>query len=228
MYRYTLADPVTPDPTPLLGDFGLALHVTDDGQPNPGSYPYGGTEDNEAPEQLQTNMQAHDGTPLSAKTNVWGIGNIIGSMLWSSDHQQGRGYYEGWGGLYSDGGPQEPSFDETEEGVFSQDLRNLIKRCMDYKPENRPTSLELLRLVRMYADEHTSDVRRAAENDPVWTWNHYTLPAGALTNAWGHANVSGLRPLPNGGVFPVPPALEDTLVFDPDKVGLLEVPDVAD
>ena len=61
------------------------------------------------PEMTSRNIEARDGRPLSSKTNVWGIGNIIGSMMWYQEGAEEEWMNpEGYDGLTYDSGPQEP------------------------------------------------------------------------------------------------------------------------
>lgn len=190
-------------PTPKIGDFGLALYVTDDGQRNPGSYPFNGTPGNMPPEMLESNIDARHGVPLSSKTNVWGIGNIIGSMMWWPTEVK---LYEGLRGLTYEHGAAEPSFDDHEQEAYSKPLRDLVLWCMKYDQDGRPTSAELLRRIRALRDSHNAGLREADAGDQAWERDENSMLGHLRDEDWQiRGLVRDAMPLPDGQAFPDAP-----------------------
>ncbi|KAK6424308.1 hypothetical protein LTR95_016412, partial [Oleoguttula sp. CCFEE 5521] len=130
-------DPDSPFPTypiPKLGDFGFALQLDDADAAIPDPT-HSGTDYYAAPEQ----MQGQNRWLLTTKTNVFGIG-IIALALMSRKQgnapvtlaawQKGKGVY----------------FPASTRS-YSQELRDIVKRCLYKTAAKRPSVLELRELL---------------------------------------------------------------------------------
>ena len=129
-------------PRAVLGDFGLAFRDPEEHPTyNPRWYNEGvGTRGFLAPEQRryvnQTNLLPIDNGRLNAKTNVWGIGQIIYCLVtlkWNPDQPN-------WlGDGFDEGSPPVDATDGPFVMGYSNTLLNLIRNCLSFQPWNRPT-----------------------------------------------------------------------------------------
>lgn len=150
-------------PVPKVGDFGLAAYLPDgkltakEAFGTPANYPI------EHDPRWMAQMEVD--WPMTPKTNVWGIANIVASLLIQR---------EGFADLKDPTKQQEPEFTESQEARFSSELLQLIRHCMRYDPNKRP---ELAEVLKSMLDRRTG-LRDEPENSK--RWNEVALDEGAI------------------------------------------------
>lgn len=125
-------------PTPKVGDFGPAVYAPTDTPRVSEYYNTAGTPDNFPVEQHRTLSSR----VVSSKSNVWGVGNIAGSLIWQTVGYDNLNFGSQPGGL------SEPSFNDFQTRSYSEELRALILHCMRYDQDDRPDFPTLLRMIR--------------------------------------------------------------------------------
>ncbi|KAK4628249.1 putative serine/threonine-protein kinase nek2 [Fulvia fulva] len=145
-------------PKPLLGDFGLAIETSPTDPHNPTWHLELGTPGYMAPEQLayidRTTLFHLNPTPLTEKTNVFGIGVILYSLL-TLNHGAASGIQPEFLGV----NPQDQNpftlqddegdpYDQNNADKYTESLRGLIDECTHYDPALRPDFREILRRTR--------------------------------------------------------------------------------
>jgi serine/threonine protein kinase len=132
-------------PVPKLGDFGLAITLPDGRLTDDDDLDTFGTDANMPIEQIRSLMsQMDDGKlswPLTSKANVWGVANIVASLV-----IQQEGFQE----FYDFKERREPFFNATQENRYSQELRDLITDCMRFDPNRRPDLTRVLANIRTH------------------------------------------------------------------------------
>ena len=144
-------------PMPKVGDFGLCW--------TPANGPHGkecqkecGTPYNRAPEQYL--VGEIDMLTMDSKTDVWGVGNI----MWSLIEQETGDHRAKWDDNFkspNDHDPdtsEKPRFREISKKRYSTILRGLIQSCMFYNPAQRPDFERVLRTIRQ-AYDHKPSIR---------------------------------------------------------------------
>lgn len=137
-------------PVPKVGDFGLALHVPDGGRNDHGTF---GTPGNLPIEQdAELTRQRGLNWPLTTKANVWGVGNIIASLITLQEGFSDMKFADidkaaKDGHTYKD----EPRFSESEEKEYSKELLDLVFDCMRFDPNERFNFAQVLRIIRTQA-----------------------------------------------------------------------------
>ena len=151
-------------PEVKLADFGLAAQIPD---PDPRGVSHSvlvGTLDHQAPE-MRRELRAPDGSwvPVSTKTNVWGVGIVLYSLISGTFGVS----YDGWFIYDQDGRREPPEFDQSAISKYSLELRNLVMACMRFDVADRPTFDWLLHEIKRHtgdgapADERASGLRDA-------------------------------------------------------------------
>lgn len=129
-------------PTPMVSDFGLSFMTGEDDPFNPSLYvDGGGTRGFMAPEQASyvslPDIRPIDRFQMLAHTNVFGVGMIIYCMaalkvnLWQPD-------------FLGDGSERGDVHDAMAIKRYSVHLRSLIRDCIRFQPNRRPTWVEIL------------------------------------------------------------------------------------
>jgi serine/threonine protein kinase len=125
-------------PTPKIADFGAAVHVRTSPPREKTYYNNAGTVDNFPAEQHPT----LNSRVVSSKSNVWGVANIVGSLIWKTSGFDKLDYGQ------SEEGVSEPDFNGDHLMSYSLGLLDLIRECMRYNPDDRPDFPTLLRSIR--------------------------------------------------------------------------------
>lgn len=144
---------------PKLGDFGLAIFL-------PGGQVSGqdlrGTLDNMPIEQDPRAMSEHGiSWPLTSKANVWGIANIVASLL---TRKEGFGDWDRFRKY------KEAVWYDGDLATYSDELREIIEECMRFDPKDRPDLayvLNKIRARRLHAQD--ASLRIAPAYSPIWT-----------------------------------------------------------
>ena len=129
-------------PRAVLGDFGSCILTQENDIMNPNHYADNmGSEGYMAPEQTNFINQASKELQLIDKlkgwTNVYGIGRTVQCLMKNEDYPlTGPLWQEG----YVDPGP---IFSAAEQNTYSQELRDLVKKCVRYTPSRRITARRL-------------------------------------------------------------------------------------
>jgi hypothetical protein len=79
---------------------------------------------------------------VSSKSNVWGIANIVASLIWKTAGHNDLNYGQRSGGV------SEPEFNYDQIASYSLELLDLIGDCMRYNQDDRPDFPTLLRSIR--------------------------------------------------------------------------------
>jgi serine/threonine protein kinase len=125
-------------PTPKIADFGAAVHARTSPPREKAYYNNAGTVDNFPAEQ----HPALNSRVVSSKSNVWGVANIVGSLIWKTSGFDNLDYGQ------SEKGISEPEFNGDHFMSYSLELLDLIRECMRYDPDDRPDFPTLLRSIR--------------------------------------------------------------------------------
>jgi serine/threonine protein kinase len=147
---------------PKLGDFGLAVHLPGGELSYRETY---GTDGNMPIEQMRWKMPLMDNGalswPLTAKANVWGVGNIVASLI-----IQKEGFKE-----FGDFKEQrEPFFDALQADRYSKELRDLITDCMRFDPNQRPDLTRVLADIRTHKLDYLPILAASS-----WLWNDHAI-----------------------------------------------------
>lgn len=158
--------PVGDDPFPVypqakLADFGMAIRIpVPDPRPARNLY-YEGSGGHATPEMHVKLRDTSDGASAdqkarqSTKTNVWGVGIVLYSMMAGTygvagSHTPGGEEWFKWNVLEK---REPPAFDQSAITFYSEELRNLVMACMRYDVVDRPEFDFLMNEVR----RHTGD-----------------------------------------------------------------------
>jgi serine/threonine protein kinase len=125
-------------PTPKIADFGATVSTPKNPPRAKNEYNEAGTEENFPAEQHPT----LNDRVVSSKTNVWGVANIIRSLIWKTTG------YDKFNFGSAPGEVSVPSFNDDQIRNYSEDLRVLILQCMSYDQDDRPNFPTLLRFIR--------------------------------------------------------------------------------
>ncbi|KAM0720599.1 hypothetical protein Q7P37_004736 [Cladosporium fusiforme] len=155
-------------PTPKVGDFGVSLYVKDDKT----GWMYDkftGAHDNYPIEVMRDNLAAHERP--SAKTNVWGMANVVGSLMWK---------YEGVEGLdFQSNKVTGPSFTDEQRALYSVELQDLVRDCMALRQRDRPTFAQVLRRIRSCKNpKMVRELRYEPESSENWSAYDLKVKAG--------------------------------------------------
>lgn len=126
-------------PEPKVADFGLSIVMEPGEGYDTSRFGQGGTPSHQAPEQLGLLLQAdEDGEyvpqPMSTMTNVWGVGITMWSLIAGKEGPSDSEF-----NLAIHPEIQEPpEFDKSAQAFYSQELRDLIRACVRWEPEDRP------------------------------------------------------------------------------------------
>lgn len=141
-------------PTPKIGDFGAAVYVPEPNDRPADYYNVAGTVENYGVEQNYrlTNWR------VSSKSNVWGVANIVGSLIWKTEGCENLTYEQAHPEDPDE--PEalkEPHFSDLQREKYSEELLNLIESCMAYDPDDRPDFSAVLRRTRRYMASRPDD-----------------------------------------------------------------------
>lgn len=104
--------------------------------------------------------------PLTSKANVWGVANVVASLVIPKEGFQELEYFTEH---------REPFFDASQASRYSQELRDLIWNCMRFNPNNRPDLRRVLADIRTHRLSYLP-----AASVTAWTWNAHTIDQGIL------------------------------------------------
>ncbi|KAK5137948.1 hypothetical protein LTR08_005744 [Meristemomyces frigidus] len=147
-------------PTPMLGDFGLAVKILDDDQLNPSMFldSYG-TSGFIAPEMRgyvdRATGEPLERWPLGSATNLWGIGMIMYCLI-ARDSVPTQKEWLGDAAL--------DVIDMRNAGVpgaYSNDLCDLVEECLAARPNERGNFQDLIRDIDILLDEALGAANRA-------------------------------------------------------------------
>lgn len=122
-------------PVPKIGDFGLAAYLTNGELFSKGEFGTPGNYPIEQSPDCMEDMKIDPRWPMTSKTNVWGIANVVASLAIRT---------EGFEELEDLTECQEPTFHEDEKAAYSPDLLNLLCDCMSFNPKQRPDFVQVL------------------------------------------------------------------------------------
>ncbi|EME83453.1 uncharacterized protein MYCFIDRAFT_196727 [Pseudocercospora fijiensis CIRAD86] len=156
-------------PKPVLGDFGLCIltHAENDRE-NPLSYSDAqGTEGWQAPEQLPmmstTTFEPRRVGKLLSWTNVWAAGAIVARLMDRVKDPSTPKYTKG----------KDSQFEWLKKATrdhYSQELQNLMKRCVAYEPGERITARELKKEILKYTSGGEEDRAKEYRNTSPGTF----------------------------------------------------------
>ncbi|KXT00414.1 hypothetical protein AC578_3343 [Pseudocercospora eumusae] len=208
-------------PVPKTGDYGLAKIVPPGDKRNANRYPLCGTPFCRPREQTNVPYPGEEGRPrrqMDAKTNVWGVGIVMWSLL-ELEHGDHRLSYEDLvtpQGIKHDGDPKildRPTFRKAAEKHYSRDLRNLILMCLSHEQQHRPTFEKLLLYIenctgKSQKTDLANGLRSASVDDPKWKEDQNALPSLMGDTFKGY--LTGLSKYPDGmDAFPAPPSAQN-------------------
>ncbi|KAK5134615.1 hypothetical protein LTR08_006271 [Meristemomyces frigidus] len=137
-----------------LGDFGLAtmLPENDSSDPEDLDVPVGSAFCR-APEQID-----HDWGKHSSKSNVWGVGNIIWSLIALENGYEGLDWEdeEELRGVALQPRLPMPPFNPEQRNQYSAKLLELTSQCLAVDQSERPTFRQLLRRIHRATEAHVS------------------------------------------------------------------------
>lgn len=112
----------------ILCDFGLARHATD-----PDDVPRGGTAGFLSPEQISDAFG-----PVTERSDVYGLGALLYSLLTGSPPMQGRDLPETLANVLSSTGPSPPS----TIGESTTAIDEIVMRCLQKEPRSRYATID--------------------------------------------------------------------------------------
>ncbi|KAI5359103.1 putative serine/threonine-protein kinase, active [Septoria linicola] len=167
-------------PQPKVGDFGTAILVPPNDSRNVTSLIQRATDDHNTPEQLGELLGPDSATVVrqSSKTNVWGVGIVMYSILAGQFGPVGEGE-DLWFDFSKADRREPPSLDATARGTYSVHLRNLVMACLRFNTDNRPTFDHLLQECMKYtnpavpADDQADGMRDIQPSDANFDQKYY-------------------------------------------------------
>ncbi|KXS99122.1 hypothetical protein AC578_3532 [Pseudocercospora eumusae] len=148
-----------------LGDFGLVMIIPAAGIEPPDDWVKCGGGGLGAPEMAKRDSSVYPESPA----NVWGVGFTMRELI----------HTDAWQGLWDNAKNHEdpwnpPAFTPADVERYSASLRVLVTRCLQLKPENRPTFTEIRRTINAATGPTGSnpslvDLRDAPIDDPRFT-----------------------------------------------------------
>jgi serine/threonine protein kinase len=132
-------------PTIKLGDYSLAIETPSDPDDNPAIFLDEGTSGFQAPEQVHNpHVRPRDLPQLTDKTNVFGVGITVMSMM---SPNRPVGVEDDWDAAHSGSRHYSvlPHFQDDVDGFYSEDLVQLVYKCVDYDQATRPSFAYLQR-----------------------------------------------------------------------------------
>ena len=136
-------------PQAKIADFAMAIQVPDSDSRPIGPLAHTGTPQHAAPEM----HGKPQGARPSTKTNVWGVGIVLYSLMAGTNGvitgDEGKEWFQ-WN---MEEKREPPAFDQSATLKYSLQLRNLVLACLRYAPLDRPNFDFLLREVQ----KHTGD-----------------------------------------------------------------------
>ncbi|PPJ50601.1 hypothetical protein CBER1_05727 [Cercospora berteroae] len=173
-------------PALKIGDFGMATILSTDSAKRyaPNRYLRTGTDFCTAPEQLR--LKADGTLEISSKTNVWGIGIV----LWSLLHSRAGGDFAIYDptpltqgqSFHFPRDPQTATFSAKHGDHYSQELRDFILDCLTLSPDDRPNFDALAVRVRQATNrlsetavDRAAGLRDADGDDPRFAGDSYAL-----------------------------------------------------
>ncbi|KAI4618833.1 hypothetical protein J4E83_005783 [Alternaria metachromatica] len=173
-------------PNCVLSDFGMAMYDLEQSDPavrpsdNPQEYVLGHTSFKYPPEQQLARGTPPDLTPLNEKTDVWSIGAAVWYMIANRSVAGPQRELH-----YSEDMPQNVNIGEADHGrldepgakpfeglgfpalsKYSEELRSLIARCMNWEQEHRPDLATLRAKINAYLASHPK-VRDSRDFGPL-------------------------------------------------------------
>lgn len=154
-------------PVARVGDFGVSIMTDEDDPVNPTMYNDGsGTVCWRAPEQILY-LDRTTLVPIPERlmqlghaTNVWGIGAIIMRLMNRQPNPAGP--------KYIGGKPETPNFNARGR-EYSKPLRELVEKCVQFKPEDRPNlrdvRVQILAWTRTDADNDLAEGMRSRKHE---------------------------------------------------------------
>jgi len=168
---------------PLIADFGLARRVDAGG--SGGNEDISGTPSYMAPEQA-----VHASHPLSASTDIYGLGAILYEMLTGRPPFRGPDVQSTLESVVS----QPPTAPRALRPDVSSDLEAICLRCLEKQPADRyPSARELADDLQRFVDGHPVSARPLDWKQRLgrWAWREpqlaLALGAAALALALGGA-----------------------------------------
>ncbi|KAM3424959.1 hypothetical protein BST61_g6930 [Cercospora zeina] len=155
-------------PRTKLADFGLAITIPPNDTRDLKTLGTRGTEDHAAPEMHARLEIAGVKRRQSTRTNVWGVGIVMFSLLAGKYGPCAKD--ETW----FDWGDQEkrepPELDASAQAFYSRELVNLVMACMRFKDIDRPSFDHLLAEIRKHTTPGENDraygLRGSSPKDP--------------------------------------------------------------
>lgn len=174
--------------TPKLADFGLSTFDLDfahcpalDDNPEDHTFSYTPGLTRYAPEHI--NFNSHDPVKLDTKTDIWGLGRIAWALIVNT--------WEGHGPLREDGAPDDvygdplalsknqrenwDLDDKYDKAVligskewpagrrYSEELKGLVRSCLKYEKEDRPSAREVLDRAERWLRENEEEAQGAMD-----------------------------------------------------------------
>ncbi|KAI4669021.1 uncharacterized protein J4E79_001063 [Alternaria viburni] len=161
-------------PNCVLSDFGMAMYDLEQSDPavrpsdNPQEYVLGHTSCKYPPEQQLARGTPPDLTPLNEKSDVWSIGAAVWYMIANRSVAGPQRELH-----YSEDMPQNVNIGEADHGrldepgakpfeglgfpalsKYSEELRSLVARCMNWEQEHRPDLATLRAKINAYLASH--------------------------------------------------------------------------
>ncbi|GIZ42468.1 hypothetical protein CKM354_000573800 [Cercospora kikuchii] len=196
-------------PRAKVGDFGLAIAIPPNDPRDLEALRTQGTAEHVAPE-MQVRLEVSNvRRPQSTKTNVWGVGIVMFSLL--------AGKYgpctvkETWFDWDRPSRREPPELDASAQAFYSRELVNLVMACMRYNDSDRPSFDHLLAEIRKYttpgAHDRAFGLRHLSPEHPEYgaKFAAHKLPFGVDDYALGLAyDDSGFEELYSPTTPPAP------------------------
>lgn len=177
-------------PMPKVSDFGLAALLAAANPREPQDFGNCGTPFRRAPEQTDKALDLAKPMLLSSKTNVWGVGNVMWSLIENEDGDENLRWedFDAYERRYaSKKDRDEPRFGGRARKQYTNKIRQLIQQCVAYEPSERPTFKQILRLIRRNTasdDSVDDDLRCLPKSHPGFAKDMHTtrdrFPLGTL------------------------------------------------
>lgn len=120
---------------------------------------------------------------MSSRSNVWGIGDCMWSLLsnLNGDSDVDDPSSAIGAGAFPPDNQQPAAFDAAVIADYTAELRDLIMDCLEYLPDNRPTADEVLRRARAGIENNFPGLRDAASNGKLYS--------GTITSSFETSNI---------------------------------------
>jgi serine/threonine protein kinase len=188
-------------PTIKLGDYGLAVEALPQDDRNPFNFVDAGTPGYQAPEQID-DPDDDDPPPLTAKTNVFGVGITVMQLMDPFHHV---GVQDDWAAARA--GSRDPAdfphLNAQAAANYSSELLNRIYACVEYGQNDRPSFSHARDAIRYYTQGQGGSPQNDRAQGMRANTVQQTVNLGLAPDMYAHGRPLGQVNIPALPVLPL-------------------------